>query len=420
MEDAEGESERDEVARLPGIGVFGTGPATVIMAPLLRNAGFRIEAVWGKTVDDANECAARLGIPFATNRIDDVLLRKDVDLILVLSPPSLHAQITVKALGIGKHVAVEPPAGINQSETLRKVKAALYYPSLLSVVLYGLRFLPAFVRLKRALLEEDMIGALTLVDVQMDVSSLIGDNEAYSWACEYGMGGGVLNQFGSHVIDLLQYLGVRADRVHGTVKTLKKITRKINGIRQIQADDFATFQMEGRSLPPSMENCPGSSRLSDCPMPPQEVFVTVNICGASPTAKFSQKMTFHGSKGDSFVVSGDVLEFRSCDGVSTVLCEATPNNRNLALSHHNNARIPPIYERGLANLSHHLADKLRNCGDNPAAAADSEESVKDNGDGGGEVELADFDSALYVHAVMEAVRWSSKNKAWAKVTVAQW
>ena len=55
-----------------------------------------------------------------------------MDLILVLSPPSLHAQITVKALGIGKHVVVEAPAGINQNETLRKVKAALYYPSLIS------------------------------------------------------------------------------------------------------------------------------------------------------------------------------------------------------------------------------------------------------------------------------------------------
>ena len=42
-------------------------------------------------------------------------------------------------------MAVEPPAGINQSETLRKVKAALYYPSLLSIVVYGLRFLPGTV-----------------------------------------------------------------------------------------------------------------------------------------------------------------------------------------------------------------------------------------------------------------------------------
>ena len=52
----------------------------------------------------------------------------------------------------------------------------------------------AFVRLKKALVEEDMIGALSLVDVQIDAPSSIRDDEAYSWACEHGMGGGVLNQ----------------------------------------------------------------------------------------------------------------------------------------------------------------------------------------------------------------------------------
>ena len=84
---------------IPGIGVFGTGPITAIVVPHLRSAGFRIEAVWGKTQEEADGCASRLDIPFATNKIDDVLLCKNVDLILVLSPPSLHSQITVKALG---------------------------------------------------------------------------------------------------------------------------------------------------------------------------------------------------------------------------------------------------------------------------------------------------------------------------------
>ena len=52
-------------------------------------------------------------------------------------------------------MAVEPPAGINQSETLRKVKAALYYPSLLSIVVYGLRFLPGNMMIKLAVKDND-------------------------------------------------------------------------------------------------------------------------------------------------------------------------------------------------------------------------------------------------------------------------
>ena len=61
--------------------------------------GFRVEAIWGRTNEEAAATAFSLDIPFATNRIDDVLLRKDVDLILILCSPLHHSQIAVKALG---------------------------------------------------------------------------------------------------------------------------------------------------------------------------------------------------------------------------------------------------------------------------------------------------------------------------------
>ena len=61
--------------------------------------GFRVEAIWGRTNEEAAATAFALDIPFATNRIDDVLLRKDVDLILILCSPLHHSQIAVKALG---------------------------------------------------------------------------------------------------------------------------------------------------------------------------------------------------------------------------------------------------------------------------------------------------------------------------------
>ena len=59
-------------------------------------------------------------------------LPKDVDLIVVACPPSQHSQIAVKALGIGKHVAVQSPGGLNQDEAMRMVQAAQYYPRLVN------------------------------------------------------------------------------------------------------------------------------------------------------------------------------------------------------------------------------------------------------------------------------------------------
>lgn len=69
---------------LPGIGVFGTGPVVKVLVPILRENGFKIEAIWSRTINDAQDAAKDLNIPFYTNKIDDVLLRKDVDLIFVL------------------------------------------------------------------------------------------------------------------------------------------------------------------------------------------------------------------------------------------------------------------------------------------------------------------------------------------------
>ena len=96
-------------------------------------------------------------------QVDDVLLKKDVALIIILCPPSLHSQIAVKALGIGKHVVCGVPGGLGQAECLRMVQvqlagalnmgpscpsmfqAAQYYPSLMAVLAYGQRFLPSMV-----------------------------------------------------------------------------------------------------------------------------------------------------------------------------------------------------------------------------------------------------------------------------------
>lgn len=106
---------------LPGIGVFGTGAMARVLVPLLREKGFHIEAIWGRTIKDAEEISKELKIPFYTNKIDDVLLRKDVDLVFVICPPYLHSQISVKALGIGKHVVCDKPMGLGQLDALKMV-----------------------------------------------------------------------------------------------------------------------------------------------------------------------------------------------------------------------------------------------------------------------------------------------------------
>ncbi|KAG9336980.1 hypothetical protein JZ751_029998 [Albula glossodonta] len=224
---------------LPGVGVFGTGSTARVLVPLLRGEGFVVQAVWGRTEEEARTLSHELGIPFYTSRTDDVLLHPDVDLVCINIPPPLTRQIAVKALGIGKNVICEKAA--TSADAFKMLTASRYYPQLMSLMGNVLRFLPAFVRMKR-LLEEGYVGEVQVCDARVYWGSLLSDT--YSWICDELMGGGGLHTMGSYIVDLLSHLtGRRATRVHGLLRTFVRQNGAIRGIRRVTSDDFCFFQM---------------------------------------------------------------------------------------------------------------------------------------------------------------------------------
>ncbi|KAK1163604.1 glucose-fructose oxidoreductase domain-containing protein 2-like [Acipenser oxyrinchus oxyrinchus] len=224
---------------LPGVGVFGTGSTARVLVPLLRAEGFSVEAVWGRTEEEARQLAEELSISFYTSRTDDVLLHQDVELVCINIPPPLTRQIAVKALGIGKNVICEKAA--TSVDAFKMVTAARYYPKLMSLMGNVLRFLPAFVRMKQ-LIDEGYVGEVMVCDVRVYWGSLLSNT--YNWICDELMGGGGLHTMGSYIVDLLSHLtGQRAQKVHGLLKTFVKQNGAIRGIRHVTSDDFCFFQM---------------------------------------------------------------------------------------------------------------------------------------------------------------------------------
>ncbi|XP_053491224.1 glucose-fructose oxidoreductase domain-containing protein 2 [Ictalurus furcatus] len=224
---------------LPGVGVFGTGRTVRSLVPLLQEEGFPVQAVWGRTQEEAERLANELNIPFSTSQSDDVLLRQEVHLVCILTPPPHTRQIAVKALGIGKNVISEQAATLTDACTM--VTAARYYPQLMSIMNNALRFLPAFILMKR-LLAEGYCGTLQVCEARVYGGSLL--SQSYGWAWEELMGGGGLHTIGSRIIDLLSYLtGGRAVRVHGMLRTFVRHGGSGAGIRSVTADDYACFQL---------------------------------------------------------------------------------------------------------------------------------------------------------------------------------
>lgn len=369
---------------LPGIGVFGTGPTVKLLVPFLREKGFKIEAIWSRTLQEAETAAQELSIPFHTNKIDDVLLRKDVDLIFIASAPNLHAQISVKALGIGKHVVCDKPAGLSQSEALKMVSAGQYYPTLISIISHSLRFLPAFSQMRRAI-KEGYLGAMsdiTLIDVRVQMGSLLHDK--YDWLCDDTMGGGTLSLIGSHVIDLVTFLtGQHAVKVHGVVRTFTKTTDQISGIRHITAPDFCSFQMEmnGGTL------------------------VTATLNNHIAGSNFTQEVLVCGKNGHLVVRGGDLFgrrhrstEAKNTEEVLYLDVEDLQCPTPVSV-------IPRPYVKGMCKMIGALKEAFLPVKEK---AGWIKEPV---------CLAATFEDGLYVQAVLDAIRKSSQTREWAKVTI---
>lgn len=114
----------------------------------VKALGFTIKALWTCDLSVTVQVASEFEIPFAASAADEVLLRKEVELIIISGVPPVHAQISIKALGIGKHVVCDAPFALSEEDSLKVVQAAQYYPQLIGIVGFGMRHISLFNQLK--------------------------------------------------------------------------------------------------------------------------------------------------------------------------------------------------------------------------------------------------------------------------------
>jgi len=356
-------------ADTPGVAIFGSSGTVRWLAAVMKGKGFSVRAVWARSNMEAESTAQALDIPFFTSRVDEVLLRKDVELVVIFCPPSLHSQIAVKALGIGKHVLCGVPGGLNQGECLRMVQAAQYYPSLMAVLAYSLRHTPCMVTMKDMITRGYLGENVTMVDVRISSDSLL--DTQYSWSCDAGMGGGVLALLGSHVIDLLTFLRLgRVIRVHASLLTMTKTTDNIRGIRQITADDVAVLQL----------HLMGGTYVT----------ISINSC----LSEFMQEVTLCGTAGHLTAKQADLRGRKKGAAKDEIFFLGTDKD------HHQASGLSNLHADGLVRMVEDLRDEFK-------GRKEGQQDKRSN--------AATFRDGLYVQAVMEALKKSSEKREWRKV-----
>ena len=105
---------------LVGAGVIGNTHAKAL-ADLPDVA--ELVAVVDRDPAKARELAARYGVSVATDDLDAVLRRADIDAVTICTPSGVHADGAVAALDAGKHVVVEKPIDITLAAADRIIDA---------------------------------------------------------------------------------------------------------------------------------------------------------------------------------------------------------------------------------------------------------------------------------------------------------
>jgi predicted dehydrogenase len=184
-----------------GFGIIGAGIIAAVHADaiaLLPDA--RLVAVTDVAAGAARDFAAARGCA-AEDTLDDLLARRDVDVVCVCVPSGLHAEVGVRAAKAGKHLVVEKPIDVTL-EAADRLTAAARQAGVALTVMSQHRFDPGVAELKR-LIDDGALGRLVLGEAVTKWYRTQAYYDSSPWRGTWAMDGGALLNQGVHYVDLL-------------------------------------------------------------------------------------------------------------------------------------------------------------------------------------------------------------------------
>ena len=187
-----------------GLGIIGCGwAARDLYEPafrFLKNG--RIVAVM-----DINESKAKFlkelyGVPRYYTDLDDMLRDKEVEAVVVLTPPHHHLEPVVKSAEAGKHVYCEKPMAPTVQEADRMIEACRRN-KVKFMIAFMKRFNKSF-RFVKKLIDEDQLGSVFELRARWD-NARVGKMSETQYRLKLISGGGFLQEDGSHPLDICRW-----------------------------------------------------------------------------------------------------------------------------------------------------------------------------------------------------------------------
>jgi predicted dehydrogenase len=144
----------------------------------------------------------------------EMIDRCDLDFVVISTPADSHSNIIQYALEKNLHIFCEKPFVLD-TVAGSKILDIVARKAFVNQVGYVNRFNKIFIEVKK-LLESGLIGEIRHFNSEMYGSTVLKDTKR-TWRGKRDTGGGCMNEFASHCIDLVTYLIGVPDRIVGSI-----------------------------------------------------------------------------------------------------------------------------------------------------------------------------------------------------------
>jgi predicted dehydrogenase len=283
-------AERNDPLR---IGYIGTGWTERVQIPAFALGGLRAQAISSRDPENAKRVAGRYSIPSVFSDWRDLVAAADVDVVSIVTPPALHAEMAIAALEAGKHVICEKPTALTVAEAEAMFAAAQAAPTRLAIIDHELRFQPQRFHLRK-LVRDGFVGAPLYLELDWRYRHRLDAQRVWSWHSDAAAGGGILGAIGSHLLDLARWILGRIDAITAQLQTAH-FTRPTAGgatMQHVTADDSAYLMLRFASG--------AQGRISATSVFPDDLGMSVTTVGTAGALRVDYRDRLWGLSGDAF------------------------------------------------------------------------------------------------------------------------
>ena len=233
------------------VGIIGAGKiAQNRHLPLLQQVpGVEITHAWSRREETAQTAAQRFNIPNLADRWERIIENRDIDAVVIATPPNLHLPATVAALDAGKHVLCQARMARNLKEALRMLDASRKTDLVTS--LYAAGFGLKGDRVMRRLMGQGYVGDLLEVRV---TSLLPAVPEAGAWLVDPAVVGVNTMMLGILAEVVYRWIDPPVSLIATTGEDLLDVPQSLSIGAELQGGATASFHLSFR-----VPRGPGSS-----------------------------------------------------------------------------------------------------------------------------------------------------------------